>query len=234
MANLAVSAMLSRCAVILQDPTNIRWPQTELLDWLNDGQREIVLYKPNTSVKNTTVTLAAGTKQILPTDGIALIDVVRNMGTSPGTTPGNAIRMVSREILDSQITNWHATTPSATVKHFMFSALDPKSYYVYPPQPNSSFGYVEIIYSASPTDCVNTSPGTDKIQIDDVYATALVNYILYRAYSKDAEYAANAQAALAYYQQFQGILQGKVTGEAVLNPNQALAPFNPNVPGTNK
>lgn len=227
MATITVSSVLTRCAVLLQDPTNIRWPQSELLDWLNDGQREIALYKPNAFVKNQSKQLSPGTKQALPADGVSLIDVVRNMGTN-GTTPGNAVRAVSREILDSQTPSWHASTAAAAAKHFVYSVLDPKNFYVYPP--NDGTGNVEIIYVAAPADATLGST----ITLDDIFVTALVNYILYRAYSKDAEFAANATAAQAYYQAFQGNLAGKAGAEAASNPNAALMPFNPNLPGGNK
>lgn len=227
MATITVSAVLTRCAVLLQDPTNIRWPQAELLDWLNDGQREIALYKPNAFVKNLSRPLTAGTKQALPADGVSLVDVVRNMGTN-GTTPGAAVRAVAREILDSQTPNWHAATPATAIKHFVYSVLDPKNFYVYPPSDGT--GQVEVIYAAAPADA--TLVGT--ITLDDIFVTALVNYVLYRAYSKDAEFAANASAAAAYYQAFQGNLAGKAGAEASSNPNAALMPFNPNLPGGNK
>lgn len=226
---ITTASMLARASVILQDPTNIRWPQAELLDWLNDGQREVALYKPNVFVKNATQLLVTGTKQSLPADGVSLVDVVRNMGTN-GTTPGGAIRAVSREILDAQVSNWHSSTASATVKHFVYTPLDPKNYYVYPPQPTTNQGYVEVIYVAAPTDATLVST----ITIDDIYMTALLNYILFRAYTKDAEYANNAQLAAQYYTAFQGALTGKAAAEAVSNPNQALMPFNPNLPGGNK
>lgn len=229
MATTTVSSLLNRAAVILQDPTNIRWPQAELVDWLNDGQREIALYKPNAFVKNAAQQLVSGTKQSLPSDGVSLIDVVRNLGTD-GQTAGNAVRMVSREILDAQVPGWHAGAASASVKHFVYTPLDPKTFYVYPPQPVTGMGYVEMIYVASPTNAA--IGGT--ITLDDIYVSALLNYVLFRAYSKDAEYAANAQLATAYYTQFQGILQGKVSAEGASNPNQALAPMNPNLPGSTK
>jgi len=229
MATITVASILTKVSTILQDPTNIRWPTDELILWLNDGQREVALYKPNAFVVNAAVICATGTKQTLPAVAISLIDVVRNMGTN-GTTPGNAIRAVSREILDSQVPNWHSSTPSAVTKHFVYSPLDSKTFYVYPPQPSSSQGYVELVYLAAPTDAV--SGGT--ITIDDIYVTGLINYTLYRAYSKDAEYANNTALAASYYQQFQNLLQGKVTAEAASNPNQALAPFNPNLPGSMK
>jgi hypothetical protein len=72
------------------------------------------------------------------------------------------------------------------------------------------------------------------IVVDEVYATALINYILYRAYSKDAEYAANSAQAAAFYPQFMPLLGAKVTAETVTSPNQALGGFNPNIPATQK
>lgn len=225
-----VASILSRAAVILQDPTNIRWPQAELLDWLNEGQREVALFKPNVFTKNTSQLLVTGTKQALPSDALTLVDVVRNLGTD-GATPGPAVRAVAREIMDAQSPNWHLSTASTTVKHYVYTPLDPKNYYVWPPQPTGATrGYVELVYTAQPTDA---SLGGN-ITLDDVYSTPLTNYILYRAYSKDAEYAANPTLAAAYYQAFQGQLQGKVTAEGATNPNSSLAPFNPNLPGGTK
>lgn len=225
MATITVSSLLSKASTILQDPTNIRWPQTELLDWLNDAQREIALFKPNVFVKNSSVQLTGGTKQSLPSDGINLVDVVRNLG-GDGLTPGNSIRVVSREVLDAQIPDWHSTAKAnATVKHYVYTGTDPKNFYVYPAQPSTGRGYVEVIYVASPTDATINST----ITLDDIYVTALLDYILFRAYSKDAEYAANSEAAKMYYQQFTAILTGKVNAEEASNPNTARAPWNPNV-----
>jgi hypothetical protein len=229
MATITVSSLLTRVAVILQDPTSIRWPQVELLDWLNDGQREIALFKPNAFTKNIPKQLIAGTKQTLPTDGVALIDLPRNLGAD-GLTAGNAVRLVSREILDSQLPGWHASTPAAAAKHFVYTPLDPKTFYVYPPQPATGMGYVEMVYVAAPTDATLVST----ITVDDIYSTALMNFILSRAYAKDAEFAANASLATGYYGQFQGLLQGKVSAEMGANPNQALSPMNPNLPGSTK
>jgi len=221
MATYTVTNLLNRASTLLQDPTNIRWPQAELVDWLNDGQREIAAFKPNAFVKNESFTLAAGSKQVLPAAGISLVDVPRNSN-------GNAIRVVSREILDAQIPDWHTKTGTA-VKHYTYTAHDPKTFYVYPAV---SGGSVDIIYVSAPTDA---SIGGN-ITLDDIYAAALLNYVMYRAYSKDAEYAQNPALAKAYYDAFQAQLGGKATAEGVSNPNQTMGAggFNPNLPGSNR
>lgn len=217
MATTIASTIVSRASTLLQDTTNIRWPADELLLWLNDGQREIALYKPNAYAKNISQALVAGTKQTLPADALELISVVRNMGVN-GTTPGNAVRIVSREIMDAQIAGWHTATADANVKHYMYSLLNPKTFYVYPPQPVTP-GQVEIIYGASPADVAAGAV----ILVDDIYVSAIVDYIMYRAYSKDTEYAANANLAGAYYTAFTSKLGGKAAGETQTNPNSGAA-----------
>lgn len=223
MATVAVNSLIEKVARIIQDQSNIRWPQAELLADLNDAQREVVLYKPQASVKNVSVVLTAGqTKQSLPADAIQLIEVVRNMGAD-GSTPGDAIRITSREVLDAQVPTWHTDANAAgKIRHYCFDARDPKTYYVYPKAPATAW-YIEAIYSAAPADCV--LGGT--IQIDDIYANALLNLMLYRAYSKDADYAQNTTLAAAYYQAALAQLGVKSQNEVAQNPNLSVG--NPNV-----
>ena len=142
MGTITSLSVIVKAQKVLQDATGIRWDNAELLGWLNSAQREIVLYKPNANATGKAVKLAAGTRQALPTDGVQLIDVVRNMGTS-GTTPGRAVRQIERETLDAVNPDWHASSASATAKHFIYNILDPKAFYVYPPQPATNQGYVE-------------------------------------------------------------------------------------------
>lgn len=226
MATIQVNNLISRASTLVQDTTNVRWPTTEFLDWLNDGQREVVLYKPEASVKNTNFALTSGaTKHTLPADGILLVDVTRNMGA--GSTPGYPVRITTREVLDAQKPLWHSDTNTVGyVQHYIYDPRDPKTFYVYPKAPAT--WYVELIYSAAPTDC--TLGGT--IQIDDIYANALLDYMLYRAYSKDAEYAANGGLAVAHYQAFTNALGVKSQGEASRNPNTTISnmAYNPTVP----
>lgn len=227
MATYQVDTLLNNAVVLLQDPTHVRWPLLELLQWLNDGQREIAATKPNAFIRNTPLQLIGGTKQTLPPDAVSLIDIVRNIAVA-GNTPGNAIRLVSREILDTQIPNWHSAALANTeVKHYVYSILDPKTFYVYPPQPAAGPSLVDAIYVESPPDAALGST----ITLDSIYAPALLNYVMFRAYSKDAEYAANAEQAKAYLSMWTAQLGGKVAAEQVSSPtNTNLGGYNPNVP----
>jgi hypothetical protein len=46
-----------------------------------------------------------------------------------------------------------------------------------------------------------------------------MNYVLYMAYMKDAEYAGNAERAQSHYQLFNTSVIGKAQIDAVTNPN---------------
>lgn len=223
MSTITAASIITKAQIVLQDTAGERWSDTELLDWLNDGQREVVLYKPNSCVKNIAVKLAEGTKQSLPPDAVQLMDVPRNMGVN-GSTPGRAIRIAMRETLDSQAPNWHFSTPSPAVKHFMYSMLDPKTFYVYPPQPASNQGYVELIYGASPGDATLSSV----ISLDDIYQSILLDYTLFRAYLKDTEFAADPGRAGTHQAAYMSALSGKAKVEIGVNPN-STAPANPNM-----
>jgi hypothetical protein len=63
---LTAQSIIRRAVETLQDSTSIRWPINELVRYLNDGQREVVLYRPDAMVTSSTVTCVAGTKQSTP------------------------------------------------------------------------------------------------------------------------------------------------------------------------
>lgn len=219
MGTITAQSIITRARKLFHDDTGVRWPDQECLDWLNDGQREIVLLKPNAYSVNAVVQLVPGTKQSIPQTGIQLIDIVRNMtGVAPNfTTPGKVVRLVDREVLDSTIPTWHSSPAAADgqVDHYVFDGRDPKTFYVYPQAPATP-NAVEMIYSAAPAN-VATITGT--ITLDDIYANALLDYIMYRSYSKDAEFAANENRAAGYYQAFLNSLGLKTKSEQSVNPN---------------
>ena len=213
--------LLSRIKDILQDTTSVRWPEAEILRYINDAQREIVNYKPESSAKTDNVQLVAGTKQTLPSDGVRLIKVTRNMNGSSGSATGKrAIRIVNVDILNTQEPDWNDPTVSGdaqhgtVVKHYIFDEDDPKNYYVYPGVNGNA--YVEIVYSKTPTDLSSASSNLD---IDDIYANAVIDYVLFRAYQKDSEYAGNAQRAQTHYQLFLNCIGQGMQAQELLSPN---------------
>jgi len=201
---LQAQHILSRVRNILQDNTSVRWTDGELFDYLSDGQREIANLRPDATATHSNILLATGTEQTIPDDGLRLIQVIRNMsGTATDATGARAITKVNIGVLNSEQPSWHDPTVTGkaahgtVVKHFMFDPRDPRKFFVYPGVSGSA--YVELVYSKNPT---SIGANTTLIQVDDIYANALMNFVLYRAFLKDAEYAANAQRAGSHYQLF--------------------------------
>lgn len=227
--SITAQSIIQRCVDALQDPTSIRWPVAELVRYLNDGQREVVLHRPDAMRKSAAVALVAGTRQTIPSDGLKLIDIVRNTG---GTK--RAVRQVNREILDAQTPGWHGLAAVTEILHFMFDARDPTAFYVYPPAATSGAS-VDVLYAATPTDVTEPADGalytgvTGNISIPDIYGNAIQEYVLFRAYTKDSEYAGNSARAQNHYTLFANSLGIEVKATLAVapmtqgNPNMARA-----------
>jgi hypothetical protein len=217
--------IINDAAIQLNDVANVRWPRTELLEWLNSGQAMIVLMQPSANATFATQQMTPGTRQLLPADGWSLLNITRNL-LPDGVTPGRAVRVVSRTLLDAQNSMWHAAPAVSQVQNYIYDMQEPTAFYVYPPSDGTCS--LEYNYAAMPAPLA-TEAGT--IDINDVYAAVILDYILYRANSKDAEYAAGIQLAAGYWQSFKETLGFKDKSDATNNPNQSLTPKTQATPG---
>ena len=221
MGTLTGANLITRVQDTLQDTTSVRWSEAELLRYLNDAQREVVNFRPDASTLTANVQLSTGTLQTIPTNGLRLIKVTRNMsGTSGSATGARAIRIVDFDILNTQEPNWNDPTVTGdaahgtVVKHYAFDQDDPRKYYVYPGV--SGNAYVEIVYSKAPDDFSSTSSTLD---IDDTFANAVVDFVLFKSYLKDSEYAGNVQRSSQHYQLFVNSLSSGTQAQNLVNPN---------------
>ena len=197
MATVTVGTIIGRANTLLNDPGFIRWPKQELLDYYNDATRAIVLVRPDANVASVAFTCVAGTKQQLPSNALKLLDVVRNAG-------GHAIRYVDRAAIDANYPDWHSGNTATKVEAYCLDERSPKVFYLYP-GPAASVG-VDIVYSVAPVaktlaevESVDTPAVAD---LDDIYINPLLDWIMYRAFSKDAEWSANGNRATAHYQAY--------------------------------
>ena len=221
---MKVSDITYRVRTLLNDIDSIRWLDAELVVWINDAQKIVAMMRPDASVTIGLATLVVGTKQTLPSGGLRLLDVIRNIG-SDGITAGRAIRIVDREVMDSTNELWHSATTVATIKNYVYDNRSPTVFYVSPPAIAGT--KIEVMYSTSPAEIVYdaTSGGTitsslaTVLAISDIYLDVIVNFVLFRAYSKDAEYAANATLANAYLSIVNTMLGIKTQKDAAYSPD---------------
>ena len=216
----AARDVMKRAATTLQDVDGVRWPATELHGYLNDGLREIVALKPNANTKTVTLSLASGTLQTLPAQYTVLSRVVRNIDSAG--TGGRAVRPIAdRSIMDAQIPGWQHSEvlPFAkTVVHVIHDMVNPRAFCVVPG--NNGAGQIEAVVGAIPAAVpLPASPTsfddyTATVDIPDLYQNALVDYMLYRAHSKDNGMPNAAARAQAHFELFRGALTNLANAES--------------------
>jgi hypothetical protein len=185
-----------RAGIVLTDPDCVRWTLPEREFWINDGLRELLLSVPSAYVKHVTVVLDPGEIQAVPKDCRTLVELRQSY--LPSDALAGTVPRVSRSLLSDTAPKWAGRPGRGNVSNYCYDASDPRWFYVFPPQPEADQGSVELVYYAIPPFLTVD----DTLPVNDDYVMPLVNYTLFRAYSKDAEYAANASIATAYYQAF--------------------------------
>lgn len=214
--------VMKRASTVLQDNGAVRWTAPEMRDYLNDGLREIVTLKPNAKTATVPLALDLGAKQSLPSQYTVLCDVICNRITGNS----KAVRVLaSRQIMDAQIPGWQdsATLPfSAAVTHVIQDLRDPRTFYVVPG--NTGDGEIEAVVGTMPTPVA--VPGANVLEIDsynsavdlsDVYQNALINYVLYRAFSKDSAQPGAAARAAAHFELFNAAVTGFGAAETAMS-----------------
>ncbi|XVJ69945.1 MAG: hypothetical protein HEQ39_10000 [Rhizobacter sp.] len=191
----------------LQDVDGVRWTALELLRHINDEQREIVRLRPDVKATTTTMSLVSGSRQLLPAQFMALIDITRNTSGSK-----RALRKTSMEQLDAVSPAWNSSRPSAEVIHFMHDMREPRTFYVWPP---SAGARVELVASQYPSDVPSLGATID---LPDEWKQALIDGVLHRAYAKDAEYGGNAELSVVYLQKRNAALKSQLESTASVAP----------------
>lgn len=221
---ITAQSIIRRATDLLQDQTSVRWPVSELVRYFNDAQRTVVKLRPDSMNTTRTMTLAAGSRQDLDSGNLSpapakLIEITRNLAA---TSTKQAVRLVPRNILDAQTPGWHNLTGSVNVMHYMFDPRDPTAFYVYPPA--TTLAQLEVMYAAYPTDIAEPSDGaqygavTGNMSLPDIYADDALNLVMFRAYSKDSEYAGNTERAAGYLAMVTASLGAEIAATVAVGP----------------
>lgn len=202
-----VRSLLNRAAALLNDEEFVRWEESELLEWLNDAQTAVARGPATDAyVLRDNLTCVAGTVQSMPVDSVRLIDVVKNVST------GRAILQADYAMANALQATWREAAADEA-ENFFYDERNPDEFEVYPPQLGGEL--LEIVYNADPP----ASQITGNLNISDAYADAVLDYMVYRALSKDTEdTATETRKAQRYYQAFLLEAGFKDTADAVVEP----------------
>ncbi|SMB81404.1 hypothetical protein SAMN05660772_01837 [Pasteurella testudinis DSM 23072] len=177
MAKIKVTELINRAKITAQDVDFVQWPESEWLTWYNECLLALASARSDAGAETRTVTLVAGSRQTIPSDSNKLIEVVRNDST------GRAIRLLDRKVLDEQNPLWHKET-GPEPKYYTYDPNIPTTYYVFPGVTTTTHK-IDVVIAKSPTPADSVE---SEVPVEDWFAPAIVDYILYRAYLKNAEY----------------------------------------------
>ena len=190
----AVDHIVERVASLLQDTGHIRWTLADLTDYINEAQSAIVKKVPAANITIADLTLVQGTEQSLPADAMVLMDVIRN---NPAGVPGPSIRWVDMDIQNATDPDWFSAVAAVTVEEYMYSTDSPYTFWVSPPQTATPTD-IQIKYAAIPA-VINIG---DNLTLGDEFVNATIEYMLHKAYSREAEYAGEDGKAVIHLKQF--------------------------------
>ncbi len=217
---IQVKDILLNAGIVLNDlGAARRWPLTELLGWVNEAASRICAAKPNANVEPMTLTLASGAKQTIPAPATNLVRVLASLVPARA-----AATIVSRQLLDGFSPAWQdpaVFTATPDVRHVILDPADPETFFVFPP--NDGTGQIEAEMALQPTPIPapltsdDIAAYTDPIPLGDQYQTAILDYVLYRAFSKDAALPNAANRAIGHFQAFQVAIGEKVQKDMTMS-----------------
>lgn len=235
MADFLQRDAMLEASLILQDDLFTRWTLPVLNLFINGALREILLHKPNAFAVTVDLPLVPGALQMMPPEYPILLRIIRNTNPPEQTALAadaiSQITLVSRQMMDAIDPLWsdpNYSKPAALVRHFMFDAAQPDHFYVYPP--NNGAGLVEAIVAAEPARIGAPASGQTLLEswsavvpIKESYRQAVVDYMLFRAFSMDMAMPGMAQRAQMHRAAFAEALGIKYSRESMASPKTTYA-----------
>lgn len=184
------------------DESNDEYSEQDLLDLFHLSVKEIINLVPRAHTESKTWKVAPLTRQVIPADGVEIVDVVMNMGTD-GISPAGAIRETTLDVMKSLVPGWEADTATALAENWFRLPESKTEFMIYPPSTGSNYilGRVTTIPAAVLWDS-NDNFKLAIIPIDDTFATAIINGMVYMAYDDDSDIPGNTPRSQVYYGRF--------------------------------
>lgn len=208
---IAISDLYAEVRRLLRDEdlATRHWLEDDLKDALRAALHALASNRPQACMKTITLTLEAGAQQRLRYPGaLQLLHVLNNVD-------GAQVRHVARRALDDFSFHWQRQSLSPTVQDYATDTEDPLQFVVYPPV---QAGVALVVQAAVIPQNLAV---TEQLDLATWYRPVLLYYMLYRLYSKDAEYAADSTLALSYLRRFQALIDEREAVYKTVNVKQA-------------
>lgn len=212
-----VQSIFDRITFVTKDVDRVRWTLGELSLWLNDAAHQIASLHPRAAADFHELTLAAGSRQDLrridpDKKWLRMYEIDCTM--VDGHPIGRVARQIPRPALDRAFPKWRSQLPIATfVTEYALDERSPFTFDVNPPVAEGVAVYALAAVSPPPCAILNEA-GTDlanpneQFPLSPGYDIPAVDYVLFRAFSKDANdpsYVARSNTHLQAFQLAMGV-----------------------------
>ncbi len=208
MANTAVNKLIDEAARLVVDPQMIRWSKEFWVDAYNAAIRSIVAIRPDALTKTLDFVCVLGSTQTVPEGTRYVVDVVRNKDGR--AVSGN----INLKMLNDYRPDWRIEPPAAEVKGWFYDDRNPSNFYVYPPAQEGV--ELEVAFAMVPVSIETADYDAKKpSELISLYDNAIIEWLVYRAFSEDSEFTANAARAANALNAFRTLLGDKTQADAV-------------------
>lgn len=198
-----VDEVVQRAAEVLNDPNHDRWTYSNMVEWVNQAISAICRLRPSAHIEKVDIPLIEGAIQALDPSYSGFVRGLYTKvgGSTPGKTPIKG-ELGAITLIDA---NWMSAASNDEIDEVMYDPETPHTFFVYPPQPAAT---TNTLYAEVGTIPPLSIPA-DTIPIPSMFDTAIVDYVLWRAYSMDAEHASQDGRAAVHYNTFKAAVLGR-------------------------
>lgn len=224
MAATKLTDLLKQVRNTMIDAGAVRWTWLELQEWVNAAYREIAAKRPDSCSYAIAFNCVAGVRQDLLKQlpqTQRLLEVTRN--TAADSRKG-VVALVDRQALGAVRPFWPSEDETLDIQNYMYDPRLPTEFMVYPPA--KAGAQLEVLYVQLPvmhslTEQQLAGGASDTIRLDDCYVNAIMDYVLFRAFTKDAGAQGDAQRAMAHFQSFQSSMGDKSAADSAATAGTA-------------
>lgn len=203
----------NKVAEILQDEGLVTWNESQLLSSLRMAIRAVCVIRPDAYTETGAIPLVAGVEQSLPAGGQRLVACYHNMNSNDviGKAVVDMVSMSDKSHIDR---DWFSAAVGSSVYEVVYEENRPGAFWVSPPVTPGNKLYAT--WTVEPT--VESLSWSSTFPIDDKYASAAAEYMLYLSFARDSDQTPNAARAEQHKQMFFSLMQVKMTGDMMVAP----------------
>jgi hypothetical protein len=203
------SVIIAAARKILGDEGADRFTATDLLEWLNEGRRQVAAIRPDAVAALVDITLVAGAEQTIPATAFKLLNIPANTENSK-----RSITYIDTDALNAIDLNWREADSPGYVEHYTYDEDQPMGFEVYPPA--SAGMKVRALVAVTPTDIAANAD----VGFKDIYQGVLTDWVVYRAASQPSDSVSDEQRAANALSALQLVLGTKTQVDAGTKPQR--------------